>query len=122
MAGGADAEGGSEDGLVRKWNPNLIPFNESSIDWWDWAQYQTCFSASLQEGMGVTTSQQRVCDQGVVYSSQIEISTFEDSTGIFDRMVVQSPSLNFADGEGASLPCPPLDSECCRVALERQRC
>jgi len=88
-----------EDGLVRKWNPNLIPFNESSIDWWDWAQYQTCFSASLQEGMGVTTSQQRVCDQGVVYSSQIEISTFEDSTGIFDRMVVQSPSLNFADGE-----------------------
>ena len=36
----------TDDGkeIVLKVNPEDVPFNESSIEWWDWAQYSTCFS------------------------------------------------------------------------------
>ena len=27
-----------------RFNPEDVPFNESSIDWWDYAQFSTCFS------------------------------------------------------------------------------
>ena len=35
-------EAGKE--ITLKFDPEDVPFNESSIEWWDWAQYSTCLS------------------------------------------------------------------------------
>ena len=107
----------SQEGVVQvKWDPDVIPTDSSSIDWWDWAQYQTCFSESsvTAEEMGISLlPQDRVCDQDLVFSENTEISTFEDQTGVYNTLILQSPSLIFDEGEGIG----PLPSYHLRTSL-----
>jgi len=91
------------DDLLREYDSAIIPFNTSSVRWWDWAQYQTCFSGATEsdtESDEVVNlrGEDRKCDQGVVYSSKIEIMSTVSGGVPLDRMVVQSPSLIFDQG------------------------
>jgi hypothetical protein len=34
--------------ITLEFDPAHVPFNESSIEWWDYAQYSTCFSTQTK--------------------------------------------------------------------------
>ena len=118
-----------EDGgktIALPYNPYIVPFNASSIDWWDDAQYSACFStqteaderrrpvavntpSSSASSFDIQTRQSgekpkttvydRKCDQGRAQASQITISKGTFLGQPADRMVIQSPVVNLVSGQ-----------------------
>ena len=87
--------------ILQRFDPLIVPFNESSIDWWDSAQYSTCFSAQLEAGKKMAVMD-RVCDRGRVLSEQsaIKKGKFNQVVDV-DEIIVQAPVVNLQRGETA---------------------
>mmetsp|Transcript_11150 Transcript_11150/g.25275 ORF Transcript_11150/g.25275 Transcript_11150/m.25275 type:complete len:1446 (-) Transcript_11150:72-4409(-) len=94
------------------YDSQLVPVNASSIAWWDFAQFQMCFSsindataAELNQLVAQGTvpadmlSSYRKCDGGVVFSDQIVLSNIIVNGVRLQQMIVQSPSISLPSGE-----------------------
>jgi len=102
------------------WNlPNLlydntqIPLYAPSIEWWDMAQYRTCFSVvpDATEGDAAASastpvsSHTRQCDAGVVLSEMTNLADVErsflgeDSPRYLQRMIVKAPVVALSSDE-----------------------
>eukprot|EP00282_Hemiselmis_andersenii_P035597 CAMPEP_0169433038 /NCGR_PEP_ID=MMETSP1042-20121227/3800_1 /TAXON_ID=464988 /ORGANISM="Hemiselmis andersenii, Strain CCMP1180" /LENGTH=794 /DNA_ID=CAMNT_0009543555 /DNA_START=227 /DNA_END=2608 /DNA_ORIENTATION=+ len=73
--------------------------NLTTLQWWDDAQFQTCFSNSLPEGSPDIPVQQRFCNAGRVLSSSIGLSDVFAFGEEAQRMVVQGPVVKSVEGQ-----------------------
>lgn len=89
------------------YNPSLVPFNTSSIKWWEYAQYSSCFSSQtlrrsahdLDERVQQALDQKaqalaaRVCDRGRVNSEQMILTRGSFLGTAADQVVIQGPAV-----------------------------
>ncbi len=81
------------------------PYNASSLAWWDFAQYLTCFSGFSSSGNTTGMSMNsidRKCDLGVVLSNQIEFFNSWVSDTSQQQLIVQSPTVQGGNGGALS--------------------
>ena len=83
-------------------NPNVVPFNSSSIAWWDIAQYSACFSTQKEAAtkrQKKETIYDRKCDQGDIKSYNIGLFQGTYLGQPADKMLIESPPVNLMPGK-----------------------
>lgn len=63
-----DIETGLVFGVIEEFDPDILPFNGSSVRWWDSAQYKLCFNAGADLSKSPYLA---ACNQGLVVSSNV---------------------------------------------------